>query len=122
MPRFVVLRHELPPGSPRTSHYDLMLEQEGVLQTWACDEQPAAGRPALAQRLADHRLAYLDYEGPVSGDRGIVHRVAAGEYQQIAETADERQVRLMGEGLSGVLTIRQLPGEPQRWRVSLAEG
>jgi hypothetical protein len=122
MPRFVVLRHELPPGSSRTSHYDLMLELGGVLQTWACDELPAAGRSVLAQRLADHRLAYLDYEGPVSGDRGTVSRIAAGEYQQIAETADERTVRLMGEGLRGVLTIRQLPGEPQRWRVSLAEG
>ena len=122
MPRFVVLRHELPPGDSRTSHYDLMLELGGVLQTWACDELPAAGRSILAQRLADHRLAYLDFEGPVSGDRGTVSRIATGEYERIAENADELQVRLSGESLSGVLTIQQLPGEPQRWRVSLAEG
>ena len=34
MPRFVVLRHETPPGYPRPPHYDLMLEQEGGLWTW----------------------------------------------------------------------------------------
>lgn len=31
-----------------------------------------------AQRIADHRRLYLDYEGPVSGGRGSVRRLAAG--------------------------------------------
>ena len=33
-----------------------------------------------AQPLADHRLAYLDYRGEVSGDRGHVQEVVGGTY------------------------------------------
>jgi hypothetical protein len=121
MPRFVVLRHELPPDSPRGSHFDLMLEDGGVLRTWACEELPQLGQSVSADRLPDHRLAYLDYEGPVSG-RGEVTRVIAGEYEPIAESDDELRVRLSAETMRAVLSIQKLPGEPQRWRVSLTDG
>jgi hypothetical protein len=30
--------------------------------------------------LGDHRRAYLDYQGPISGNRGEVRRAAAGTY------------------------------------------
>ena len=33
-----------------------------------------------AEVLPDHRLAYLDYEGPISGDRGSVTRWDRGTY------------------------------------------
>lgn len=122
MLRFVVLRHTLPPGSPRTSHFDLMLENDGVLRTWACEEFPKPGQCVAAEQLPDHRLAYLDYEGPISGDRGEITRVAAGEFEPIAETTDALRVRLASNNLQGMLTLHRSPGEPQRWRVSLADG
>jgi hypothetical protein len=81
MPRYVILHHILPPKSARPSHYDLMLERDGVLLTWAVEQLPRAGLQVAATRLPDHRLAYLDYEGPISGDRGHVRRVAAGKCQ-----------------------------------------
>ncbi len=34
-----------------------------------------------AERLADHRAEYLSYEGPVSGGRGVVSRVAMGSFE-----------------------------------------
>jgi hypothetical protein len=121
MPRFVVLRHELPPDSQRPSHYDLMLEAGGVLRTWACEQFPRLGQTTHAQRLPDHRLAYLDYEGPVSG-RGEVARVLTGDYESITESAEELLVRLTAENRRAILSIRPVPGEPQRVRVSLSEG
>lgn len=85
--RYVVLLHDHP-----ASHYDWMLEAEGVLATWRVCAPPAAvsagGLPA--ERLADHRLAYLDYEGPVSGGRGTVRRVEAGMYE--AEIEGDRWI------------------------------
>src|SRR6188768_807681 len=80
MPRFVILQHVTPPESERRTHYDLMLEQDGKLLTWAIPERPRAGLKMAATRLPDHRLSYLDYEGPISGNRGEVTRVDAGEY------------------------------------------
>ena len=58
-----------------------MLEQDGVLRTWALAEEPAAQAEIAAEALGDHRLDYLEYEGPVSGDRGSVSRWDEGEYE-----------------------------------------
>jgi hypothetical protein len=57
-----------------------MLEVEGVLRTWRLLAEPAAGRAVPAEPLADHRLAYVDYEGSVSGGRGCVARWDYGTY------------------------------------------
>ena len=122
MLRFVVLLHETPPDYPRKSHFDLMLQREGVLWTWTLDELPQAGQPALAERLPDHRLLYLDYEGEVAGDRGRVSRVDGGEFDLLAEGESYLEVVLRGETLRGRLKLDRLEGEPQRWRISLAAG
>lgn len=34
-----------------------------------------------AEAIGDHRPAYLEYEGPVGGERGTVHRLARGELE-----------------------------------------
>lgn len=40
-------------------------------------ERPTPGR-FLARPVPDHRDAYLDYEGPLTGDRGRVDRLVRG--------------------------------------------
>jgi hypothetical protein len=118
MPRFVILRHDMPAGSERGTHYDLMLEAAGVLRTWALSELPAEGNVTPAEALPDHRLAYLEYEGPVSGNRGTVTRVDEGEYEVLAESAERFQVRLAGKGLVGRLELRQSADAPKQWTAS----
>ena len=74
--RYVVLRHD---GIP-DPHFDLMIESRpgGPLYTWQCGQNPVTQYATPAKRIANHRRHYLDYEGPVSGGRGHVTRVAAG--------------------------------------------
>jgi hypothetical protein len=122
MPRFVILLHETPAGSVRATHFDLMLEHDGVLWAWALHALPAIGESAAAERLPDHRLAYLDFEGPIAGGRGTVRRVAAGEYDLAEERAGCLVVRVRGAGLQGMLTLAQDADKDQRWRISLAAG
>jgi hypothetical protein len=76
MRRFVILHHTLSHGE----HWDLMIEQGEHLATWQLHRDPlqAGDAPIPALRISDHRLAYLDYEGPVSRGRGEVTRIAAG--------------------------------------------
>ncbi len=73
--RFVILRHE---GVP-DPHFDLMFETApgSPLTTWRSPAWPI-DRPTPLVRLGEHRRAYLDYEGPISRDRGFVRRVEAG--------------------------------------------
>ena len=101
MPRFVILRHELPPESGRPSHWDLMLERDGTLRTWALETLPQPGRDVPADALPDHRIAYLDYEGPVSNNRGAVTRWDAGTYQVADETPDRLRLEFAGQKMTG---------------------
>ncbi|HYE21433.1 MAG TPA: hypothetical protein VEA69_23500 [Tepidisphaeraceae bacterium] len=50
----------------------------GPLYTWRCPYIPTEIAVTPATRLPNHRPIYLDYEGPVSGGRGRVTRVAGG--------------------------------------------
>ena len=115
MPRFVILRHEMPPGRDRGLHFDLMLECGGALRTWSLPEMPMADKPIQAEALPDHRLAYLDYEGPVSGNRGSVSRVEEGEFEVLEESETLLRYRLAGRLLIGVLSLDRDEQRPGFW-------
>jgi hypothetical protein len=116
--RFVILTHTLPAGDPRPAHWDFMLEMAAVLRTWALASEPGREAPIAAQALADHRLHYLDYEGPISADRGEVSRWDSGQYSIESEQPGELVVRLLGSRLRGRATLRREDAENQRWRFS----
>jgi hypothetical protein len=116
MPRFVVLYHETPPNDGRPPHFDLMIEVGAALRTYALPHWPAAGETVECEALADHRLAYLDYEGPISGGRGQVTRQEAGDYEMESETSQSLVVRLRGQRLTGTLTLARIPTEACRWQ------
>jgi hypothetical protein len=120
MPRFVILRHELPPSHDRGTHFDLMLEMGAVLRTWSLPELPEVGKVIQAEALPDHRLAYLEYEGPVSGNRGTVSRVEEGEYEMVEETDALLRYRLVGRSLAGELLLRGVDGKSNTWTTILS--
>jgi DNA polymerase ligase (LigD)-like protein len=122
MPRFVVLLHETPPGYPRGNHLDLMLEHQGVLWTWALETPPMPGETVTAERLPDHRLDYLDYEGAVSQDRGVVSRIDSGHYEMLQQTVTMVSVLLQGAKIRGTLILSSEDDARQRWRCSLSAG
>jgi len=72
---YVILRHE----GVEMPHFDWMFQADpaGELATWRSAVWPPAGEVVL-ERLADHRKAYLTFEGEISGGRGSVRRVAQG--------------------------------------------
>lgn len=83
MARFVVLRHDCPDGS---AHYDWMIERTDPaadpghhMLTFRVAVLPTRAEAFEAERIADHRAAYLDFEGAIPGGRGSVARVDAGE-------------------------------------------
>ena len=100
MPRFVVLKHDHP-----FLHWDLMLETGDVLRTWRLLEEPNRKKRIAADLLPNHRLKYLDYEGPVSGNRGSVSRWDAGEFEVLEANAARLDVRFCGQKLSGNVVL-----------------
>ncbi|MBA4189776.1 MAG: hypothetical protein C0467_17465 [Planctomycetaceae bacterium] len=96
MPRFVILEHDWP-----RRHWDFLLEAGPVLRAWRLLAEPTPDCPVPAEANADHRLVYLDYEGPVSGDRGTVSRWDSGTFDWLADRPGCVAVELRGAKLTG---------------------
>lgn len=94
--RYVILLHDAP-----VIHWDLMLEQPETLRTWRLLSCPEPSAVLEAEAIADHRLRYLDYEGPVSGDRGTVAQWDSGEYSILRQDRAGIEMRLTGVRCSG---------------------
>lgn len=115
--RFVLLQHAWPPDR---DHWDLMLEHDGVLMTWQLPRSPIppSELPMPAGRIQDHRLAYLQYEGPISHDRGQVHRVDGGRLQVIKHTAATLVFRLQGRRLTGAFQLTRVSEDRDDWTLA----
>ena len=105
MPRYVILHHETPLGYAKPSHFDLMLEDGDVLKTFTLWEFPSVNQVERAEPDFDHRLAYLDYEGPVSRNRGKVSQADSGTFAWILRESDRIEVELTGKRLQGTLRL-----------------
>jgi hypothetical protein len=114
MPCFVILEHDHP-----QRHWDLLLETGDHLRSWRLAEEPDRGRSMHAEAIADHRLLYLDYEGPVGGNRGRVVRWDGGHYTGGADGNSRLSVVLEGERFQGVVTFEQVSG--MAWRISFLD-
>lgn len=101
MPRFVVLEHDHP-----IMHWDLMLELGTALRTWRLSAPPTDACIVAATALGEHRLAYLDYEGPVSGGRGSVRRWDQGVFELYVEEPGRLVAGLDGQRLCGDLVVQ----------------
>jgi len=106
--RYVILRHE----GIAEPHFDLMFETlpGSALATWRSPCWPIEG-PTPLHRLMDHRRIYLDFEGELSGHRGRVARVAAGECEvEVGEDA-VWIIQLRTGAALGTLTLQWRAGD-----------
>ena len=124
MPRFVIQEH-----NARSHHFDLRLERDGVLVSWAVPKgMPEDTRKnRLAMRVDDHGLSHLDVEDgtPVDGVPGAVAKRIWDRGTYEAEQFDDEMVIVVlhGERLLGRYAIFRTGGK--NWLVHLmkpAEG
>jgi DNA ligase D-like protein (predicted 3'-phosphoesterase) len=115
---FVVQEHQA-----TAHHYDLRLEVEGAMRSWAVPKEPSMD-PAvkrLAIEVADHSLAYNDFEGELDGgwvktwDRGTYEQGGRVPWPQALERGHAVFV-LRGERLQGGFALqRTRRGEKPQW-------
>jgi hypothetical protein len=95
-----------------------MLEAGPVLRTWRLAGPPEVGNPVEAAASFDHRLMYLDYEGPISGSRGTVCRWDAGQFCWQEESQDRLVFQLEGTRVYGRAVLER--HDPDRWMLVFA--
>ena len=117
-PRFVVQRH-----SARRLHYDLRLERDGVLASWAVPKglptDPGSRRRAV--HTEDHPLTYLEFEGEIPAGEygaGVMDVYDTGPYELVEEKRDgQLTIHLDGRHLRGTWTLvpARLEGDDKNW-------
>ncbi len=121
--RFVIQKHEA-----SRLHYDLRLEMEGVLRSWAVPKGPPAAlrETRLAMHVEDHPLDYERFEGTIPKGNyggGTVMVWDYGLYDDItgdaaaAFRAGKMHVVLQGQKLQGewILVRDKRDAEGKRW-------
>ena len=98
---FVVHRHHA-----TRLHYDLRLEQNGVLKSWAVPKglPPRPKILRLAVNVEDHPLEYVNFEGAIPKGEyggGMMWKFAQGRYQITKEKEDGFYFQLHSRELNG---------------------
>ncbi len=115
---FVVQEHQA-----TAHHYDLRLEVDGVMRSWAVPKGPSLD-PAVkrfAVQVEDHRLERNDFEGPTDSggviiwDRGAYEQGGRVPWPEALERGHAVFV-LHGEKLRGGFALQRTGGGPKpRW-------
>jgi bifunctional non-homologous end joining protein LigD len=118
-PRFVIHEH-----SARRLHWDLRLERDGVLASWALPrglpEQPKVNH--IAPHTEDHPLEYLDFEGEIpagSYGAGTMAIWDRGTYECLKWEPRKVEVALHGERVDARYALFAIGKEaqPKDWMI-----
>jgi len=100
-------------------HYDLRLEMDGVLKSWAVPKEPPVkpGVRRLAVEVEDHPVDYADFEGTIPEREygaGTVEIWDKGTYKLIDRKESKLIVDINGEKLKGAYVLVRFKG-PKNW-------
>ncbi len=112
-------------------HYDLRLEAEGVLLSWAVPKGPPLEphEKRLAVRVEDHPLGYEKFEGVIPKGQYGAGRVEiwdSGTYKPVEVSEGKLVIEISGRRLQGhfaLIRLKPKPGEENKnWLFFKLEG
>jgi len=108
---FVIQKH-----AARRLHYDLRLEMDGVLKSWAVPKKPpkTPGIKRLAVQVEDHPIEYANFEGIIPEGHygaGKVEIWDKGSYVLKERTDNKIVFELNGEKLKGTYVLLRFKGD-----------
>ena len=121
--RFVIQKHDA-----TRLHYDLRLEMDGTLKSWAVPKglPYAHGEKHLAVQVEDHPVAYADFEGAIPKGQyggGTVMVWDRGTYEPLSKSPRKElengklHFLLNGEKLKGEWYLVRLRDGDNQWLV-----
>ena len=97
-------------------HWDLRLEMDGVLKSWAVPKEPPEERGVrrLAIMVEDHPIEYANFEGVIPEGQygaGVVEIWDKGTYRLIDRKPDKIVFEINGKRLKGRYCLLRFKGE-----------
>ncbi len=94
-------------------HFDLRLEMDGVLKSWAVPKEPptSSGVKRLAVQVEDHPVGYASFEGVIAEGEygaGTVEIWDKGSYKLIDRKENKLIVEINGAKLTGTYVLIRL--------------
>jgi len=101
-------------------HYDLRLEMDGVLKSWAVPKIPPVEKnlKRLAIQTEDHSIEYADFEGDVSegnNEKETVEIWDKGTYEIEESDTDKIVFHINGKKLKGRYCLIRFKGQDKNW-------
>lgn len=103
-------------------HYDLRLEDEGVLKSWAVPKKPSKdpNTKRLAVQVNDHNLDYADFEGEIPEGQygaGKVEIWDSGTYELLEKSKNKYIIDIHGDKLKGTYNLirTKFKGKKKNW-------
>ncbi len=103
-------------------HWDLRLEFDGVLKSWAIPKEPpiSKGIKRLAVQVPDHEKSYAKFEGEIPEGQygaGKVKIWDKGTYELVEKDEKKIIINIDGKKLKGryVLLNSKLGGKKENW-------
>ncbi|MBW8036205.1 MAG: hypothetical protein FVQ79_11390 [Planctomycetes bacterium] len=111
--RFVIQKHVR-----RTDvHFDFMIEQGECLQTWRIDTAPDkfTHDAVNAEKIPDHPLRFLTYEGPVNEGKAAVQIADSGTYRILENNESNITLDMDGKILQGKFSLKHT--DNKNWQI-----
>ncbi len=110
--QFVIQKHT----KSGDTHWDLMVQDGDLLQTWRLDKSPKQilNTQAKAEKIFDHPPKFLTYEGKVNEGKGSVKIADKGTCKITDQSDGKIEMELAGEILKGEFTLTRIT--ENRWQ------
>jgi bifunctional non-homologous end joining protein LigD len=115
----------------RSLHFDLRLEIDGVLKSWASPKGPSLrpGEKRLAIAVPDHSLGYIDFEGEIeegSYGAGQVRVWDSGEFETRTDASmqygrGKLDMTFFGYTMRGKFALVKIHGQENNWLLIKAD-
>ena len=112
---YVIQRHQA-----TRLHYDLRLEMDDVLKSWAIPKKPPKkkGIKRLAVQTEDHLIEYAKFEGTTIENDNKIDTVKIwdkGTFKIEVKEKDKLVIHIKGIKLKGRYCLIQLKGQKKNW-------
>lgn len=97
----------------------MMLEVGQTLWTWrmTCPPENIGNSPLPLEKIADHPLRFLTYEGPVQNNTGTVHITDCGVFESLSWTPESLTIHFNGQHLKGRFVLNAT-NAANKWTLS----